>query len=283
MNIDQKRAIGLHVRLQNGLQDVFAAVQKFNISIVQSFLINEQKKYVVTLRDHDIHQEFARQKQQLNVAYFVHAAYWSSLMDSSSKEFKSLCKEAAIAARLTSDGLVVHVGATKTRQSKQDQAKYVADGLNELFSRVEAIPILLENGPHAGRNFGGDLSDFLLLNNLVEQRTRLHFCIDTAHAYVYGYDIATTQGQIEFFDLLTQLTCLDKITLLHLNDTKHACASKIDQHGVPGDGFLGPQVLQTCMLHPTLAAAPIILELPTDCNDSSTGMILQRIDSWQCR
>lgn len=278
IKIMNTRPIGLHIRLHNGLRDVIAAAQKFNISVAQSFLMNESSKYVSCSAA--VKREFVHLKKDLGFSYFVHAAYWSSLINVKSKEFISLCKETEIALDLESNGIVVHVGATKTHLQKQDQAQYVAQGLNELFEKIPDIPILLENGPHAGRNFGGDFTDFMLLKNLVEQRHRVQFCIDTAHAYVYGYNIANPMARKEFFALLQEVFADETIALLHVNDTTHHCASQIDQHGIPGEGFLGESTLQQCMQYSLLKDVPIVLELPGSCNDQDMQVLLQRVRSW---
>lgn len=272
------RAIGLHVRLQNGLSDVVQAVQYYNIPVVQSFLMNESSKYVSCSAA--VRKEFIRLKEHIGFLYFVHAAYWSSLTNVKSKEFLSLCKESDKALDLHSEGIVVHVGATRAGLSKMDQAQYVAQGLNELLHKVPTIPIILENGPHAGRNFGGDFTDFMLLRDMVDQRSRVQFCIDTAHAYVYGYNMVDELDRHKFFQLLNDVFENETIALLHLNDTAHDCASQIDKHGIPGAGFLGATVLRECMQFPLLKKVPIVLELPSSCDLLQTKATLNLVTSW---
>ena len=232
-----KRPVGLHIRLQQDLLDVILAVEDMKLSVAQSFLIDEQGSYV-SCRSQAM-KKFVKAKKDLNFLYFVHAAYWSSLTNVKSKEFLSLCKETEIALNLESQGIVIHVGATKTKLDKPDQAKYVAEGINTLLEKVCDVTILLENSPHAGRNFGGDITDFAFLNGLVEQKERVKFCIDTAHAFVYGYNLVSEHDRQNFFKLLEQVFAEGSIGLLHVNDTDQHCSSKIDKHGIPGQGVLG--------------------------------------------
>lgn len=278
MDFKGARAIGLHVRLEHSLLDVIQAVQHQSLSVVQSFLLNEQGKYLSS--SSAIIKKFVAQKQRIGFKYFVHAAYWSSLTNVKGKEFVSLCKESDIARDLESDGIVVHVGATKAKLGKDEQAKYVAEGLNELFYRFEGINVLLENSPHAGRNFGGDFTDFALLNPLVEQKERIFYCIDTAHAFVYGYNMSDPQELQNFFALLGQTFTKQSIALLHLNDTQYGCSSQIDKHGVPGQGVLGAKILQECMQLDLLKHVPIVLELPGTCDEVETISALRLVQSW---
>lgn len=278
MKLNPTRAIGLHVRLQKGLFDVVDFVQQLQLSVVQSFLLDESGKYVSC--SSSVMKKFISHKRDIGFDYFVHAAYWSSLTNVKSKEFLSLCKESEIALNLESNGIVVHVGATKAGLSKQEQAQYVAEGINELFHRVAGIDVLLENGPHAGRNFGGDFTDFALLNGMIEQKQRVRYCVDTAHAFVYGYSMDNPYELQKFFKLLTDIFPQDSIALLHLNDTQHGCASQIDKHGIPGQGVLGATVLQECMKFELLKNVPIVLELPGACDEQQTRSVLKVVQGW---
>lgn len=273
------RLIGLHVRLEQGLMDIIDVVEQLNLPVVQSFFLNEKGVYV-QLSSEILHQ-FITQKRKLNFEYFVHAAYWSSLVKINSKEFISLRKEAEIARDLLSNGIVVHIGATRAQLSKKEQANYVAECVNELLSNVSDIPLLLENGPHAGRNFGGDILDFGLLFEQIEHKDRVQFCLDTAHAFVFGYDLSNPMHLQDFFKLINDAIGKKHVALLHLNDAPEACGSYIDKHGIPGDGLMGKQVLKQIMNHELCKDAPIILELPASCSSSQDLEILQRVRSWE--
>lgn len=275
---NNQRSIGLHVRLQDGLRDIVEAVEQYKIVVAQSFLLNENGRYI-SLGTRAISQ-FLKQKESLQFDYFVHAAYWSSLTDMNSKEFLSLVKESEIAVDLQSKGIVVHVGATRGNLTKSDQAKYVAQGINELLHRVPDATLLLENAPHAGRNFGGDLLDFVLLYEMLEQAEKVQYCIDTAHAFVYGYNLADQAYKDSFFETLDTYFKDKNISLLHLNDTQHGCASQIDKHEVPGKGEIGSTVLKACMQQTILHDVPIVLELPGYCEPDEIHATLARVRSW---
>ena len=277
-NPEGQRPIGVHVRLQQGLLDVVAAVQRLNLSVAQSFFLDESGKYVAL--SPEILSEFMHMKKKLNFSYFVHAAYWSSLVKINSKEFISLRKEAEIARDVHSDGIIVHIGATRARLAKHEQVGYVAECVNELLYKVPDLPLLLENGPHAGRNFGGDITDFGLLIEHVEQKDRVRFCLDTAHAFVFGYDLTNPVHLQDFFNLVTQHVGKQRIALLHLNDAPEKCGSYIDKHGIPGDDLLGQKILQQIMRHELCADVPIILELPGSCSQGDDAQILKRVASW---
>jgi deoxyribonuclease-4 len=219
-------------------------------------------------------------KKKLDFAYFVHAAYWSSLVNIKSKEFLTLCQEAQCANDLESNGIVIHIGATRAKLEQREQVKYVAECVNELISRVPNLPLILENAPHAGRNFGGDIADFGLLFDHVEHKDRVKFCLDTAHAFVFGYDLINQSVLDDFFLLISDMIGKHNIALLHLNDAPEPCGSYIDKHEVPGEGLLRQHVLQQVMKNDLFLGVPIILELPGTCLPGDDVKIVQMVESW---
>lgn len=272
------RPIGVHVRLHNGLEDVIEAVQRLSVQVAQSFLITESNDYIF-LKDR-LMQEFVQVKKDLDFLYFVHAAYWSGLHDRKSKMFASLQQETEIAQDLQSNGIVIHVGARKAGMSKKDRPLYVAECVNLLTDKYPDIKIILENSPHAGRNFGGDLQDFQDLMHHVEKKDRVGFCIDTAHAFVFGYDIAHEENMRDFLDLISQLISKDQLSLLHFNDSQDRCGSYIDKHEVPGDGLIGKKALKECMNSELFKDIPIIIELPGACEKKDEDLIAE-VQAWE--
>jgi len=55
---------------------------------------------------------------------------------------------------------------------------------------------------------------------------------------------------------------LDKIELLHLNDSKTPLGSGRDNHQNIGDGFIGNFGISALVNHPKLSHLPLILEVP---------------------
>jgi deoxyribonuclease IV len=273
-----KRLLGLHVRLKQDLLEIFSTVNHLNLTAVQSFLINEAGSYVNL--SSDLVHEFVSKKKKSGVSYFVHAAYWSSLVNIKSKEFMTLCEEAQFASDLHSDGIVIHIGATRAKLDKKEQVQYVAECVNELIHQVPNLPLILENAPHAGRNFGGDIADFGLLYEHIDHKNRVKFCLDTAHAFVYGYDLTNQAALQDFFLLISDMIGKNNIALLHLNDAPEPCGSYIDKHGVPGDGLLREHVLRQVMQNNLFVDVPIILELPGTCAPGDDAKSLHKVASW---
>jgi deoxyribonuclease-4 len=88
----------------------------------------------------------------------------------------------------------------------------------------------------------------------------IHFCLDTAHAFAYGYNLEESEA---FVELLDQTMGTQNIKLIHLNDSSQICGSKIDQHEIPGNGLIGKDTLLQLSRHKKLRHIPIIAEPPS--------------------
>jgi len=93
-----------------------------------------------------------------------------------------------------------------------------------------------------------------------EVRSRVGVCLDTCHAFSAGYDLVDEyEGVWEDFD---RILGLERLGLLHLNDSKHAFGSRKDRHEEIAQGTLGPEPFRRIMCDPRLADVPKVLETP---------------------
>ncbi len=96
-----------------------------------------------------------------------------------------------------------------------------------------------------------------------DQAPRLAFCLDTAHLWGAGYDISTPRGATAVIDRFAELVGLERLALVHLNDSKSALGSRTDRHEHVGGGQIGHAGLGTLLRDARLAAGTtFILETP---------------------
>jgi deoxyribonuclease-4 len=126
--------------------------------------------------------------------------------------------------------------------------------------------ITLENSAGGGMSLGSDLDQWVAIAAALERtgidRGRVGFCLDTAHLWGAGIDVsdpATIDDLIAAFD---GEIGLDRLPLVHLNDTTAELGSRMDRHEHLGAGRIGPVGLAHLLRHPRLAHATYILETP---------------------
>ncbi len=176
--------------------------------------------------------------------------------------------------------MILHPGSAKGWGTKEAGIDQLARALNGLLAQECDITFVLENIAQAGMTIGGDLYDFKNLLEKIDRPEKLAFCIDTAHAHSYGYDLVTPAGQDSFARIVSQTIGWDKVALVHLNDTQQACASHKDQHCALGQGIVGSLALRTFVGRAELRKKPFILELP-DLPEEQELALLSLVREWR--
>ncbi len=270
------RKIGLHLRLTSTIDEVAARAAALKIPIFQCFLIQQVSNQFISVPQEQIDHFITHWRPKFQELY-IHGSYWINLASIASHN-KIIKREIELAKKLEFTHLIAHPGSARRHGHKQTGITTIARNLNTLLKTENSIKVVLENTAHAGLSIGGDLHDFKALRERLDYPEKVLFCIDTAHAYSYGYDIATQSGQKEFLVLIEETIGFENIALIHLNDTKQHCGSRIDRHETIGNGFLGA-TLNHFIQYDGLKKVPIIMELPVISEDEEKAT-LKMVKAW---
>ena len=125
------------------------------------------------------------------------------------------------------------------------------------------VMLLLENDVGAGNSLGHNFEQIsMVLDVLPQYEDRLGVCLDTAHLWGAGHDIsnaATVQQLLQHFD---DIIGLNRLKIIHLNDTEMALGSHRDVHARLGEGIIGEEGLRALLCDPRLDHAAVLLETP---------------------
>ena len=122
------------------------------------------------------------------------------------------------------------------------------------------VKIAIETMSGKGHEIGITFEQVKEIIDKCKYPERLGVCLDTCHINDAGYDIKNDlDGVIEKFD---KVIGLDKLLVVHVNDTKNPIAAHKDRHENIGYGYLGFDVLYRVVHHPRLKGIPMILETP---------------------
>jgi len=236
-------------------------VEQLEMPFFQCFFISQitGKLIKVTPKEEEY---FLKIRRMYFKDLFCHGSYWINLASLGNNGYRSLRHEIILAKRLEFTHFLLHAGTAKGAVEKSQGIDALAFCLNNIIQREQDITILLENTCHGKLSIGSDISDFKYLLEKIDKPERIGFCIDTAHAYSFGYNIIDQQSQNEFIDFLDNTIGLERIQLIHLNDSAEIFGSRIDRHAVMGEGKIGLDILIQFAQHPSLQHIPLILELP---------------------
>jgi deoxyribonuclease IV len=267
--------IGLHIRLEDTLTKVAEKAIRLNLKFFQTFITLTNGKYI-NLKEADVKQ-FLHLRENFTDIY-LHGSYWINLCSAKGRGVQLLKRELRIAKRLQFSHIVLHPGAATGFKTKAEGVEMLAKNLNEVLASENDIQIIIENTTHGNLSIGGDLREYKQLLNLLDSPEKIKFCIDSSHAYGYGYNITTPEGLNKFGNLVEKTIGKENVKLIHLNDTKEALGSKIDKHEVPGLGNIGKDNLQT-FINKVGENLPILLELPQQ-EEAENAKIINDIQNW---
>lgn len=165
-------------------------------------------------------------------------------------------------AALDLDFLVTHPG-NATDGCVEAGLERNARGITESLRAVEGSPrVLLELTAGAGTTVGATFENLRAIIDAVpvELAGRLGVCLDTCHAYSAGYDlVGDYAGVWAAFD---RVIGIERLGLLHLNDSKNPFDSRRDRHEGIGEGSLGLEPFRRIVTDARLLDVPKVLETP---------------------
>lgn len=148
-----------------------------------------------------------------------------------------------------------HVGAGDEKGLKQ-----IIMGLNEVITKEQTVQIALETMAGKGSECGRTFEQIAHIMDGVKFNDKLSVCMDTCHIHDSGYDIVNDfDGVLKEFD---RIIGLDKLKVIHLNDSKNVKGSRKDRHELIGFGHIGFDTLCYIANHESLVNIPKILETP---------------------
>jgi deoxyribonuclease IV len=155
--------------------------------------------------------------------------------------------------------IVLHPGA-HVGAGADDGIKKIIEGLNEVLDKNQQVQIALETMAGKGSEVGRKFEEIAQIIDGVTHNEKLSVCFDTCHVHDAGYDIVNDfDGVLEQFD---KTIGVDRIKVVHVNDSKNSCGAQKDRHENIGFGYIGFDSLHYIITHPQLADLPKILETP---------------------
>lgn len=138
----------------------------------------------------------------------------------------------------------------------------VVHGLNLVLQDNSQIRIALETMSGKGSEVGSNFEQLQYLITRVKYKERVGVCWDTCHLWAAGYDIKNNLEVVikEFEEKIG----LEKLWVIHINDSLFGLGSKKDRHENLGYGKIGWEALKKIVYHPKFSGIVKILETPQE-------------------
>ena len=195
----------------------------------------------------------------VHAPYIINAAN-SSRLDLYEMSINTIVSELRRTAGFGAKILVLHPGS-HVGMGVENGILALAKALDTALSCDGTdVKIAIETMSGKGHEIGVNFEEIKSIIDHCKLKNRLGVCLDTCHVHDSGYDLrGDLDGVIERFD---KVIGLDRLLVVHVNDTKNPVAAHKDRHENIGYGYLGFDVLYRVVHHPRLQGIPMILETP---------------------
>ena len=146
-----------------------------------------------------------------------------------------------------------------------DGLEQTMDGSRSAATDPAAPLVVLENSSGGGFAIGATIEDLAVVLDAAGARgvdAGLAFCLDAAHLWGAGYDVSSPAGVDDVLATFDRLVGLERLVMVHLNDSASARGSRHDRHAHLGEGLIGSEGLAQMLCHPLLDHVAFYLETP---------------------
>jgi len=183
-----------------------------------------------------------------------------------SSSVKALITELSRCQQLAIPYLVTHLGSHLGTGSDEGLKRIVA-AIDAAFSDSENdVILLLENAAGTANSMGSSFEELGQIFQALEDAhaSRLGVCLDTCHLFSAGYELRTPGGLQETLQQFDVQVGLNRLKLVHVNDSRGLLGSKLDRHEHIGLGKIGLAGFETILSNRTIIKRPLVLETPVD-------------------
>jgi deoxyribonuclease-4 len=257
---------GAHMSIAGGIHLAMERGARAGCRTLQIFLKNSNRWDAKPLTDQD--RELYRRAQRESGIHPVvaHSSYLINLASPDKRLYRksldAFMAEMERAHFLGIPYLVLHPGAHMGSGAESGIGR-VSDALKEAVDAAgPSVSILVENTAGQGSCLGHRLEHLASILEKTGRADRVGICLDTCHLFAAGYDIRTQQAYRATLREFERLVGMDKIKVLHLNDSRKDLGSRVDRHAHIGQGFVGLEAFRCLVNDRRFAGVPKILETP---------------------
>ncbi|HEU6440163.1 MAG TPA: deoxyribonuclease IV [Terriglobales bacterium] len=165
----------------------------------------------------------------------------------------------------------VHTGSHRGSGVEAGVARIVegleraTDGLFGSDARTDMPLVVLENSAGGGAGIGSTIEELAMVLDSAGKRGldgRLAVCLDSAHLWGAGYDVSNPAAIDDLLVAFDRLIGLDRLVMIHFNDSTSARGSHHDRHTHLGEGLIGREGLAHLLCHPALSNVAYYVETP---------------------
>ena len=258
--------VGLHVSAAGSLDFAFDRAREIGANTFQIFTRNPNQWKFKPIPE-EVVAAFRQKRKESGFRRIVdHMPYLPNLASSEKSTMKisrfTLDEELKRCDALGVDYLVVHLGSHLGKGTAVGVSN-IAAACNQALAASEGdASILLENMAGQKNCVGARFEEVRSILDKVDETQRMGVCLDTCHVYAAGFDLASVEAVASTMGLFDEIVGLDRLKVVHLNDSKGTLGSRLDRHENIGEGKIGRRGIRAFLHHPGIDDKPVIMETP---------------------
>ncbi len=259
--------LGAHMSISGGLKKALLRGHDLGCNTIQMFTKSSVQWKERFLEDQEV-AGFREVRERVNINPVIsHNSYLVNLASADEglykKSIDAMLHEMRRCELLGVNYIVIHPGSHRGRGEEYGIEKIVC-ALSMIHQRTKGykVKIALETTAGQGTALGYRLEQIAQIMKSTEDASRLAFCLDTCHSFAAGYELRTEAGYERLFNEIEEITGMEKLKVIHLNDSKADCGSRIDRHENIGRGMIGERPFRWIMSDERLKDIPKIIETP---------------------
>lgn len=250
---------------------------------LQVFLRTPMRNTPIKIKDDEFSKVLSL-LQENNSKCVVHSSYlynFSKTTDEIDWCISNMKQELEYCDKFNGIGCIIHMGKY-LKLSKDNAFQNYIDNINLILNELNTqSKLILENSASQGTEIGNKIDDLARIYDGIIEKEKVGFCLDTCHLFASGYNLSEPEIAIETINEFDEKIGLDKLLVVHLNDSKKDCGCRVDRHENLECGKIAIEGLKTFVetLREKNYEGLIILETPKDDNETRQYEI-SMIKSW---
>jgi len=260
--------LGMHVSITGTIDLAADRARELGCDTFQMFTRNPRGWRFRKLTPEEV-TEFRRKSDSYGLKPIVsHMPYLPNLCSPRkiiyNKSLKSLNAELERCAQLGIPYVVTHLGSHLGKGADIGLANIVSAINHAITQNGSDVMLLLENTAGTKNSMGSSFEEIKRILDGLENKKRIGVCFDTAHAFAAGYDLRTPETVENTIAKFDEILGLDRLKVIHLNDSKGGLGSGKDRHEHIGMGYIGERGFKALFKDEALTELPFIMETPID-------------------
>lgn len=278
----------MHVSAAGGVINAPERAKEIGAECFQFFSRSPRGGMAPAISEEDA-KVFIQRCQQYEMESYIHTPYYINFAapkkELAENTVRLVREEMERATLLGVKYVVTHLGSAKDWPGAE-KGKTPGGALKRTIKGLRAVlhghpkftaRLLLEISAGAGSLIGNSFEELAYIIKGLGKKN-MQVCLDTCHMFASGYDVRTKEALDETMRQFREKLGIERLRLVHVNDSKVGLGEQKDRHEHLGLGKIGEEGFKAVLSHPDFQLVNFVLETK---HDDLIRQDLERLKEWR--